>query len=227
MMFLRSMSTGAVLAALITSPASAQQLGIEPLKPCYVAAQPDQREPINIVGQGFTPYSPVDVIIDDVHQTTAQALIDGKVTGTWPAPFVESGEREFTLRLAEQGSPTNIASVTSRVTSFTVEQSPKRARTTQKVRFKGRGFMKPNEPVYAHYVFGGRSLKTVKIGLPTGSCGTFNVRRKQFPFKKRPRVGTWTIQFDQLPYYWAQADARVPMTIKVSKAIKPKRARAR
>jgi hypothetical protein len=226
-MLLRSILTGAALAALVASPASAAAT-IDPLNPCYVAAQETQREPIKITGHGFTPYSEVDVIIDEVHQTTAQALIDGDVEGSWPAPFVESGEREFTLRLAEKGSLTNIVSTTARVTRFSVEQVPKKAKTTQKVRFKGRGFiMKPAAPVYAHYVFGGRSLRTVKLGLPEGNCGTFNVRRKQFPFKKRPRVGTWTIQFDQLPYYDLNAPARVPMTIKVSKAIKPKRAQAR
>lgn len=226
-MFLRSLLMGAALAALVTPSASAAAT-IDPLKPCYVAAQESQREPIEIKGHGFTPYSKVDVIIDEIHQTTAQALIDGEVNGTWPAPFVESGEREFTLRLAEQGTATNIVSATARVTRFSVEQVPKKAKTTQRVRFKGRGFtMNPAAPVYAHYVFGGKSLRTIKLGFPEGVCGTFDVRRPQFPFKKRPRVGTWTIQFDQLSYYDLNASARVPMTIKVTKSIKPKRARAR
>ena len=66
------------------------------------------------------------------------------------------------------------------------------------------------QPVYAHYVFGGKSLRTIKLGMPKGPCGTFNVKRKQFPFKKRPRVGTWTIQFDQLSYYDPNATREGP-----------------
>ena len=60
---------------------------------------------------------------------------------------MESGEREFTLRLAEQGTATNIVSAISRVTRFSVEQVPKKAKTDQRVRFKGRGFtMHPAAP---------------------------------------------------------------------------------
>jgi hypothetical protein len=225
-MFLRSTLLGAVLAALVTSPASAD-VTLDPLKPCYVVAQETQRELVSINAHGFTQYSVVDVYVDEVQQAEpATALIDGSVTGTLAAPFVESGEREFTLRLSERGVATNTVSTVSRVTRFSVEQSPKSARTDEKVRFKGRGFTKPG-PVYAHYVFGGKVRRTIKLGLPKGNCGTFNVRRRQFPFKKRPPVGTWTIQFDQLPYYDPNASARVPMPIKVKRAIKPRRAQAR
>jgi hypothetical protein len=77
-----------------------------------------------------------------------------------------------------------------------------------------------------HYVFGGRSKKTIGLGLPTGDCGLFSVRRKQFPFKKSPQRGVWTIQFDQSVKYDPKASPRVPLTIKVQRKIKPKRAQA-
>ena len=83
------------------------------------------------------------------------------------------------------------------------------------MRFRGRGFTDLTRPVYAHYVFAGKSQKTVRLGMPTGDCGLFSVRRKQFPFKKSPRVGVWTIQFDQASSYDPKAAVRVPMTIKV------------
>jgi hypothetical protein len=222
-MFLRSLFSGAVLAALITTPASAA-VTLDPLKPCYVAAQETQRELIDVAASGFTPLSKVEVYVDETHSTTADVLVDGKVSGKVTAPFVDAGEREFTLRVTEQGMSANSITAVSRVTRFSVEQVPKLAKTDQKVHFKGRGFTQPL-PIYMHYIYGGRSLKTIKLGSPKGNCGTFNVRRKQFPFKKRPRVGSWTIQFDQLPYYDPQAPVRVPMTIKVKRA--PKRFRAR
>jgi len=74
-------------------------------------------------------------------------------------------------------------------------------------------------------VFAGKSKKTTPIGLPTGDCGRFSVRRKQFPFKKSPQVGVWTIQFDQSPKYDPQDSPRVHLTIKVRRKIRPTRAR--
>jgi hypothetical protein len=82
--------------------------------------------------------------------------------------------------------------------------------------------------VYAHYVFAGRSRKTVQIAYPQTPCGTFSARRKQFPFKNNPRVGVWTIQFDQNPHYDANAEVRVPMKIRVQRTtVKPRQAQAR
>jgi hypothetical protein len=224
-MFLRSLLIGSVFAVLATTPAAAQ-VSLAPLKPCYVAAQPSQTEIFTVTGSGFTPRAHVEIYVDEVLTTTAEVLLTGTVSGQLAAPFVESGEREFTLRLTEVGMPANTISAVSRVTRFSVEQSPKRSKTNERVTFRGRGFTLLPQPVYAHYVFGGRSFKTVKLGMPKGNCGTFSVKRRQFPFKKRPRIGTWTIQFDQNVYYDPFAAVRVPMQIKVKKAPKSKRSRA-
>ncbi len=75
------------------------------------------------------------------------------------------------------------------------------------MRFRGRGFTDPTTAIYAHYVFAGRSQKTVRIGMPEGDCGLFSVKRRQFPFKKSPRIGVWTIQFDQEKVYNPKARA--------------------
>jgi hypothetical protein len=225
-MFLRSMFIGTVLAALATTPASAD-ISLDPLKPCYVAANEAQREIVVVHAMGFTPRSKVDVFIDEIQQPEVDALLDGSVSGQLTAPYVENGERDFTLRLTEQGVPTNTITAVSRVTAFMVEQSPKSAKTNERVTFRGRGFTLLPQPVYAHYVFGGRSRKTVNLGMPKGNCGTFSIKRRQFPFKKRPRIGTWTIQFDQLSYYDPAANVQVPMEIKVRKTPKSKRSRAR
>jgi hypothetical protein len=76
-------------------------------------------------------------------------------------------------------------------------------------------------------VFAGRSLKTVRIGMPKGDCGLFSVKRRQFPFKKSPRRGIWTIQFDQQKRYNPKASPRVPLPVRVSRQIKPERTRGR
>ena len=79
------------------------------------------------------------------------------------------------------------------------------------MRFRGRGFTETCcTPVYAHYVFAGKSQKTVRLGVPTGPCGLFSIKRKQFPFKNSPRRGVWTIQFDQERVYNPKAAVQLP-----------------
>ncbi len=179
---------------------------------------------------GFGPLSWVDVYLDSVQQTLkAQATLDGNVTGAIRAPFPEVPQRTFEVRLIQEVAATDppttppAASATAQVTRLSVEQVPKQANTNRRVTFRGRGFTQ-DLPVYAHYVYAGKSRKTVNLGKPTQPCGLFSVKRKQFPFKSRPQVGVWTIQFDQQPRYDPKAMVRVPLTIKVKRTIKPRRA---
>jgi hypothetical protein len=228
-MFLRSMIVGAAAAVLISTPAFAQQVTLADLAPCYVSAQldPKQREQVKVAAGGFTPLSKVDIYVDETLQTTADVTFNGTAIGTVPAPFVESGQRPFTLRVAERDNPDHTITKSSIVTAFSVEQSPKQAKTDRRVRFLGRGFTQPFRYVFAHYVFAGRSRKTVQIAYPQSPCGTFSVHRKQFPFKKKPNVGSWTIQFDQEPQYNSFAPTQVRMTIKVMRKPKSSRPRSR
>ena len=76
---------------------------------------------------------------------------------------------------------------------------PKRARPSQRISFKGRGFT-AEQPVYAHYTLGGKQVKRVRLARRTGDCGTWSVRRPQFPMKD-PAQGTWFVQFDQSKKY--------------------------
>jgi hypothetical protein len=223
-MLLRSITATTALAAAVAAPAQAAPV-LVPLNPCYVAAQEGQREPVTVKGTGFTPFSRVGVYIDNILQDEPLTAVDGSLLGTVRAPWPEVPQRAFVLRVTEYGKPDNSASTTSLVTRLAVSQQPKQASTRRHVRFRGRGFMDPLAPVYAHYVFAGRSRKTVRLGMPTPPCGVFSVRRKQFPFKKRPQVGVWTIQFDQVRRYDPQAMVRVPLTVKVRRQIKPRRAR--
>src|SRR4051794_10685354 len=108
-MLLRSMFLGAVVAALVATSASAAPT-LAPLKRCYVVAQETdtQREAISIAGSGFSSRSIVDILVDDIHVASPQALYDGTVVGgSVRAPFIESGQRAFTVRLAEQNNPAN------------------------------------------------------------------------------------------------------------------------
>ena len=213
-MFLRSLLSAGVLAVLFAAPAQAAPELTKPLNPCYLVAQESQREPIYVEAKGFTPFNDVDVYLDDILQIDPKVLGGGTLSGQVLAPFQEEGTGPFTLRLSERQKPENLLTATTLVTRLAVEQSPQRASTGQKVRFKGRGFLEA-KPIYAHYVFAGKVRRSVRIGVPKGPCGTFSIKRPQFPFKKTPRRGKWTIQFDQHPQYNPKAPVRVPMTIRV------------
>jgi hypothetical protein len=225
-MFLRSFVTSLVVSAAVAAPASAQVKLTLPLEPCYVVAQESQRQAITIAASGFTPFNNVTVLLDEIFQTSTQVLLGGNIEGTVPAPFVDRGTRPFTLRLFEAEKPDNAVVASSLVTRISVDQTPRSASTGQRVRFRGRGFMAAGAPVYAHYVFAGKVRRSVRLSTPTGPCGGFSVRRKQFPFKS-PQVGKWTIQFDQHPQYDPKAAVRVPITIRVARMAKPASARAR
>jgi hypothetical protein len=202
---------GAVV-ALLAMPAAAPAAPPPTLAPlaqkCYVSARPDQTQPIDIHASNFMPGALVDVFIDEVQvptppgATPPQADANGDLNGSVPAPFIASGQRWFTLRLTERSAAAGTVSTRAKVTALSVTSSPSRPRNTStRVRFRGRGFTNRLMPIYAHYVFNNRVRETVRIaGKPFGDCGQFSVRRRQFPFKN-PRVGTWTVQFDQEQAY--------------------------
>jgi hypothetical protein len=236
-MLLRSLLAAAALAAFAAPPASAQS-SLADLKPCYIAAQEDETEPVLVNGWSFTPAKAVQIYVDEVEAEQATVDLDGRVFGTVDAPFIDAGERPFSVRVSEVSDIGVVNSVTktARVTRLEVTQTPSRAATRERVRFRGRGFTETVRPddatspfrsVYAHYVFAGKAQKTVRLGRPTGSCGRFSVKRKQFPFKNSPRRGVWTIQFDQQRTYDPKAAVRYSLTVRVRKAVKPQRARAR
>jgi hypothetical protein len=204
---------GALLFALL-APVGAQAAEIAPLKPCYVtagtAAAP-QQEGVGITATGFTPNSTVALAIDGVAVPGGEAL-QTDATGSLPlapeqvpAPFIEKGSREFTVTLTENGNPANTATATARTTALGVSVTPRRARPSQRIKFKGNGFT-ARKPVYAHYVFKKKLRKTVRLARKTSECGAWQARRPQIPVEDAS-PGIWTVQFDQSKKY---RDARKP-----------------
>ncbi|WP_157591878.1 hypothetical protein [Solirubrobacter soli] len=232
-MLLRTILVAAALTALSAAPALAQDPPfLDSIKPCYVVANEAQREPVAVSGHNFTPFALVDIYVDDIVQPVTgnqpQVDLNGLLAGSVFAPYIDEGQRAFTLRVAERGpNPKSAIAPATKVTRLSVEQQPAAAATSDRVKFRGRGFTDLTKNIYMHYVFAGKSKRTVDLGLPTGDCGLFSVRRKQFPFKKSPQVGVWTLQFDQEAKYNPKASPRVPLTIKVRRKIKPTLAQAR
>lgn len=187
-------------------PAGAQAATLDPLKPCYVSVSPEEREPVAIVGGGFTPGAHVDVTVDD-EIAAAGLVVDGagSLVTQVDSPHRPRGEREFTVALAERENPANRASAAARVTALAVSIRPRRADPGRRVRFRGRGFT-ADKGVYGHYLYAGQERGTVWLGRPEAPCGTFDVRRRQIPYR-RPRPGPWTLQVDQQPRYSARPES--------------------
>ena len=181
--------TGAILTVLAL-PAAAQAAQLDqPLRPCYATTLDGDGTPtsegITLAVSGFTPNSLVDLTIDGTNYEVGVATDE---TGAFvkvdiPAPYIGSGQREFTITATEQGNPLNVVTATARTTALGVSVKPAEATPSTKVRWKGRGFT-ADRPVYVHYVYKGKSRKTVKM--------------------TNPALGRWKVQFDQSKKYRAQ-----------------------
>jgi hypothetical protein len=227
---MRIRTLGAVLAALVLLPATAQAAALGPLKPCYVSVTqraPGEkpqitREVIDLTGSGFTPGALVDVSLDGKLERTVQA--DG--AGNLPAqqvasPYRARGQGPFALTAAERGNPANAVTVPSRTTELKLDLKPKRSRPSRRIRFTGSGFTE-QRAVWAHYLYKGKVRKTVRLVRRIDNpCGTFRVRRRQIPVK-RPRLGRWRLQVDQQRRY-SRAPAGVNVRADIDVRTSPRR----
>jgi hypothetical protein len=188
--------------AVLAAPAAAAT--VNDLEPCYVSAgeAESEREQIVISGTGFTQVSTVDVLVDGVLVGGAPTGSIGEFEFRLPVPFQLKGERQLVVTVRD--AVTQVDKVT-RVTNLAMRVRPRNSTPGGRVRFRGRGFTQP-APVFAHYVFGGKEQKTVRLARrSTSPCGTFNVRRRLLPVADA-RAGRWTMQVDQKRAYSPEPD---------------------
>jgi hypothetical protein len=209
-----------VLAGSMAPAAAAQTPTLAPLKPCYVAAgaAADQRERVNINAQGLTKNGTATVALDG-GVLEPEAAVDpmGALLGSVQAPFQASGQRLFTLSIADNANPALAVSAQSFVTALDVRVTPANARPSRRVHFRGRGFT-GGPTVYAHYVRKGKLRKTVQLATAAGPCGTFDVHRRQLPIR-RPQTGRWMVQIDQAPEWdKTPSSVSVQLTIDVTRS---------
>ena len=188
------------IAALLLMPAAAGAAPtLQALKPCYVSVGVDEEtgntisESVDVVGAGFTPNSEVGLLVDGNTAGRAVADAGGAIKASVQSPLQEKGERDFTVTATDQAQGSIV--LTTRVTALSVTVSPTKAKPTQRVTISGRGFTMPGA-AYAHYTRGNRDRRTVRLATPKGPCGTFKVRRRQFPMR-RPATGLWILRVDQ------------------------------
>jgi hypothetical protein len=186
-------------------------------KACFVTVDPSARETMRLRATGFTPLAAVDLFFDGGRRVTSfDANAVGAVKMREQAPYQSSGERPLTITLREHLHPENVVTATTRVTALRVKLRPKRAATSDEIRFTGRGFTQ-HKAIWGHYLFRDRLQKTVRFAAgPATACGTFSVRRRQIPIE-RPRPGAWKLQVDQQKRWSPQPDSvffPVPITVR-------------
>jgi hypothetical protein len=187
---------GALGALALPATAVATPVLVHGPKACYVTVDPAAREVIRLRATGFTPLNAVDLLFDDLRQTSFDSNAAGAVKVREQAPYQPRGERPLTITLRDHLDPTTAVTTTTRVTALRVELHPRRAATSDQIRFTGRGFTQ-HKAIWGHYLFQGHVQKTVRFAAgPASACGTFSVRRPQIPIA-RPPAGKWTLQVDQ------------------------------
>lgn len=201
--------------SMLLAPAGALgAISAAPLKPCYVSVAEGRTEPIDVIAAGFDAGATVDIQIDGDATATVQAAGNGRIAVRVPAPHKRRGERGFSLALAQRDRPDARLELRSRVTALNVRLRPLGAEPRAVIGWAGRGFTAPG-PVFAHYVRDGQPQRTQRLGVPRGRCGSFHVRRRQFPFS--PSTGPWTIQVDQQRRFAPTPDSpfvRMPVSVR-------------
>jgi hypothetical protein len=213
---------GALLVAALL-PAAAQAAAFTvPLKPCYVtagtAAAP-QSEGFTVTAAGFGVNSKVQLAIDGQpvpggEELQADAAGNLTVPAPVPAPFIAKGARDFSVTLTDLANPANVATATAKTTALRVGVKPRKARPSRRVRFSGDGFTQA-KPVFAHYLYGGKIRRTVRMVKRTGVCGTWTARKPQIPVDN-PASGAWKVQFDQSRKYVKPAELTSGVYVRLS-----------
>lgn len=175
---------------LVIAPA-AQAATVQVDKQCYKTG-----DRVTARGAGFTPNSTYTVFVNS--QQLGQDAVDGagNFAGGFPITATGSTERGYTFSATDGTNSANTVFKTATpLATFSPSQgNPKRLRVT----FRGNGFG-AGQTVYLHYLRGNKEVKRVSLGKGEGECGSFNTKRKLFPF--RYKRGSYTFQYDTARKY--------------------------
>lgn len=134
---------------------------------------------------------------------------------------VPRGRPPLPMKVRAQISLDILAETTFRLDAPFVRMSPKRAKPTSRIRYRLSGFARSG-PIYVHVVRGSKRVRRVTLGKPKTRCGELVKRIEQLPLR-RPRKGTYVVQFDQYRKYVKKRKASVRRTVRVRFASKTRR----
>jgi hypothetical protein len=197
----------ALVAAMAASPSGAATIQTDPCAR-YVAGQ----ETMTIIGAGFTPNGLVSFSTITKAAPNPAAFGSSTVLGTgaflkatMPPPFsAPTRNREsFLLVATDSSNPAAplLATTPFQVVRFGSTTSPAPKRPTSRVTYTARGFA-TGKHVYIHFRFGGKTRRTVDLGVARGPCGITSKRMRALPTKAL--YGVWTTYTNQAKRFSAK-----------------------
>jgi len=190
--------------ALAAAAPSAQGAPTVVTQPCvpYIAGE----KTMLVAVAGFTPGGFVEVNTASAASPAPRILTSFRLDGLGafreavvPPTFtnVKSNQETFTMSAAD--TITNPAAPQAAVTQFDVvrfglTRTPTPKKPSSRVTVTARGFA-TGKAVYAHFRFGGKTYRTVSLGLAKGACGIAEKKMRALPTKSR--YGTWKAYIDQ------------------------------
>jgi hypothetical protein len=191
-------------AAAIAAPASAATLTVPP---CVVEYGAPGLLNLVIAGTGFTPGAFVAIesatAANPAPRSVTSSTADPAgnfITKTGALSFnkFDTTDQTYNVIATDRMNPAITATTTLRQVRFGFDAKPDTGRPSRKVLYTARGFA-PGQPVYAHFRFGGKTRRNVRIGVAAAPCGTVSRRMRLLPTKTR--FGTWTVYMDQAKVY--------------------------
>ena len=204
--FLAASSAVAIVAAGGAGAASAAPT-IATKIPCVANLGIGGALTVPVVGSGFSPNGDVVLSTSTASDPAPKALASiradasGNVSSRVDPPPLRSASttaQTFNLIATEVANPANTATSTFREVRFGFDANPSTGRPARRVTYTARGFL-PGKPVYAHFRFGGKTRRDVRVGVARGACGIVSKRMRLLPTKTR--FGRWSIYMDQAPTY--------------------------
>lgn len=198
----------AAASALLLAPvgASAAQLTVDGR--CFASGQR-----VALAGTAFTPGAPVSIAGDVAGGGRADPA--GVLTTAVTAPPVPGlGPRLVTMTAVDQMNPANTATLQVKVVREAYGSNrPVAGRPRERTTWRFAGFV-PGEPVYAHFLLGGRSQGDHRFGVAQGECGTLTARAARIPGVRALEPGRWTLKLDQrMTYHEATPGSAVTFRI--------------
>jgi hypothetical protein len=198
-MIRRTLLLGAVLTALTAVPAAAAP-SIAVDAACYFGGRP-----VAITGTGFTPGGNVFLGGGPGISLNGAAGASGGFGARVAAPSPNGtgpGVTTFQITATDDATGATV-NVPLRVTNLAVATSGGFSEVTRKRSWSLSGWFQRRGPLYAHYRYKGRTVRTVRLGTPRPPCGTLSLRRPLIPVK-RAKAGTWKVQVDHRRGYGAK-----------------------
>lgn len=200
----RVAALGLALAAPALMPAAASAASLTVSTPCVVPSAPK----IDFSLAGFAADGLVTLNDNGNFLDAITVGGDGSFVGSFGAQHRTTGLEQHTLTATDTAG--NSASGSFSVTELGFIQTPAgpSVKPSSKLTYTFDGFI-GGGTLYAHYVFSKSQTQkqlatTVKLGTLQGPCGTLKTGKLTAIPLKKPKVGTYEIQFDTNPAYKRQ-----------------------